>query len=156
MAIKYVRKDFREHAKGAHRDLPPVQRPMLPFPKTRWKRVQIFSLLILICLLFILDGLQRRREALQNEVTVTEGIVVGKSEADGDTDDGVYTVDLELPLEGEESASVEAVCGEELWRLLEPDTPVQVRYYTMLRDGQLVIQSITPIDDPESAGAPVD
>lgn len=145
MVTKFVRKDFREHAKGSHREVTTVQPPMTPFPKARWKRVQIFSLLAIICILFILDGLQHRREALREEISRSDGVVVDKYQEI--LEDGKrYTVELELPLEDDEAANVAAVCSEALWNTLEIGAHVEVKYFTKFRDGQLVIRSITPVE----------
>jgi hypothetical protein len=142
MVTKYVRKDFRDSALGVQRDLPPVQRPLLRFPSPSWTRVQVLCLLALICALIMLDGLQKRQAAMRDEVSVSDGVVVAKyvDEVDGEGD--VYRVDLEMPLDGETPVSVSAVCDEELWKTLDAGASVQVRYYTVPRNGNLVIRSI--------------
>lgn len=145
MAIKYVREDFRDRAKGVHRDLPVLQ-PSLASPRTRWSRIHVLSLLAVICALFILDGLEQKRRADREAVSVVEGLVADKwVDAFEDGGDARYSVELTMPYDGREDVTVIAECEEDVWNALIAGAPVSVSFYTKPRDGVLVICTITPI-----------
>jgi hypothetical protein len=156
MVTKYVRKDFRDSALGVQRNIPPVQRPLLRFPNPSWTRVQVLCLLALICALLILDGLQKRQEGLREEVSVSNGVVVAKYVDEQEGEQDVFRVELEMPLDGEVPVSVSAVCDEELWKTLHAGTSVQVHYYTVPRNGNLVIRTIesAPVDAGHAPAEP--
>jgi hypothetical protein len=154
MAIKFVREDFRDRAKGVRREMPPVRSPVLTLPKIRWTRFQVFSLLAIICALLILDGLQKKRHSEREQTAVVDSLVADKwTESLVDGGEARYFVELTMPYEDVESATVVAECQADVWNSLREGAPVSVSFYTEPREGILVIQSIAPIPVVEDSGA---
>lgn len=146
MAIKYVREDFRNRAKGVHREPEPVQLPTLAFPRTRWTRIQVLSLLAVICALLILDGLQEKRQSEREHVSVEEGFVSDKwIESMEYAGPPRHFVEIAMPYGGDDAATVVAECEEAVWNSLDEGVSVSVSFYTEPRDGMLVIRSIAPL-----------
>lgn len=154
MPIKYVRDNYRDHARGVMRNLTPLYRP----PQRNWPRRgglrQITVLLAIISMLFIVEAVLKQRRGVSENPLTASATVTGKQGPMSDDVGTHYLVDLAVALEGEGTVDVTTECTREVWESLSKGDAVTIDYRETDVPNVILIQGITRLPPDQAPQDP--